>query len=62
MGATYLLGIGADAADKERLCLSQCLQELVKGRLGKQGEGFEMGPPEAGHSVGGDPVTRWRWH
>lgn len=38
MGATHLLGIGTDAADKERLRLPQCLQELVKGRLGKEGE------------------------
>lgn len=30
MICTYLLGIGADAADEEGLGLAQCLQQLVK--------------------------------
>lgn len=38
-GAPHLLSVGADAADKEGLCLSQRLQELVKGRLGKDKQG-----------------------
>lgn len=39
-GAPHLLSVGADAADKEGLCLAQRLQELVKGCLGKEKQGI----------------------
>lgn len=62
MGATHLLGIGADAADKERLCLPQCLQELVKGRLGKEGEILSWNPQRQAAQWEGTQVTRWHQH
>jgi hypothetical protein len=39
---TYLLGIGADAADEEGLGLAQCLQQLVKRCLEEEGIHMEL--------------------
>lgn len=37
LACTYLLGIGADAADEEGLGLAQCLQQFVKRCLEEEG-------------------------
>lgn len=41
LACTYLLGIGANAADEEGLGLAQCLQQFVKRCL--EEEGMHMG-------------------